>query len=259
MAESVIKMAGSGFSKSVRPVTAMIAGARMLMDLEDTKQAFVIFDAIDGPQSERNFQRYLNSPTGQKFIAEDFELEKLLNDHATLDSYPQGSLASSFLQFTAAENLDTAHLMTSARDAGMEILGLDKPRRSFISAGFAIHDLVHVLTGYGRDAVGEACVLAFTAEQMKLKGVGLFSHALALREQAANPKIPVLKIVNEARTMANESTWLPSVDFRSQFPMPLADVRQSLNIRTADLFTEHGFTSSTTDQSKQEIELSTAA
>ena len=35
------------------------------------------------------------------------------------------------------------------------------------------HDLWHVVTGYGRDELGELCLLGFTYAQTKNRGVGL--------------------------------------------------------------------------------------
>ena len=38
-----------------------------------------------------------------------------------------------------------------------------------------MHDLWHVVTGYGRDELGEACLLAFTYAQNKNRGVGFIA------------------------------------------------------------------------------------
>lgn len=251
--------ARSGFSKSVKPLTALVAGARMLKDLEDTKQAFVIFDAIDGPQTEKNFQKFLNSAAGKALIEENVDLKSLLTDRRGLEKHPIGSLASSFIEFTDAEHLDPEYLLSSAQTAGIKCLGLDGPRNAFMASGFVIHDLIHVLTGYGRDPVGEACVLAFTAEQMNLKGIGLFSHALAIREQIAKPNVPVLKIVAEARRMGREAIWLPSLDFRKYFYRSLKDVRSSLDLISPELFHKHGFAQSVKETPITETTLSSAA
>ena len=35
-----------------------------------------------------------------------------------------------------------------------------------------MHDLWHVTTGYGRDALGELSLLAFTYAQEKIEGIG---------------------------------------------------------------------------------------
>ena len=37
------------------------------------------------------------------------------------------------------------------------------------------HDLWHVLTGYGRDTFGEACLLAFSYAQTGNRGIGLIA------------------------------------------------------------------------------------
>jgi len=44
-----------------------------------------------------------------------------------------------------------------------------------------MHDLWHVATGYGRDLVGEASLLAFSYAQTRNRGVGLIVAVAGLR------------------------------------------------------------------------------
>lgn len=231
----------------------------MLKNLEDTKQAFIIFDAIDGPQTEKNFQRFIRTDAGLALTRDNSDLKDILTDRQKLRSNLDGSLAASFLQFTHDEHLDPEYLLSSAQTAGIDCLNLDAHRTAFMKSGFVVHDLLHVLTGYGRDPVGEACILAFTAEQMNLIGIGFFAKALALREKIANPERPIFKIVEEARKMARRATWIPSIDFRDKMHEPLEIIRQELKIEPAELFLKHGFAESVKIETTIKTEYSSAA
>ena len=49
-----------------------------------------------------------------------------------------------------------------------------------------LHDLWHVLTGYGRDPLGEVCLLAFTYAQTRLTGLGAIAFLGTFRIARAN-------------------------------------------------------------------------
>ena len=76
-------------------------------------------------------------------------------------------------------------------------------------------------------------MLAFTAEQFKLRGIGVFSHALAIREQARNPGLPVLAMLGEAKKIAREAVWVPEIDWRDYLGLPAQAARDALNIAGA--------------------------
>lgn len=218
------------FPLSIRPLRAMTAGVRLLLNKEDTKQMLVIFDSIDGPQNERNFIRYSNTETGRRMIEDGVDFSDLLLDAEWLRSFEEGTLGHAYRRFTDGENINAGDLAIAEQRAQARMLKVEPNRRRYIASGIALHDVWHVLTGFGRDALGEACVLAFTAEQVKTNGIGLFASALAVREQIMFPRIPVLKCVAEARALARRAAWLPEQDWRDVFTWPLPEARSRLKI-----------------------------
>ena len=228
-----------GFSDKIRPGAAFRAGLSLLRNINDTKQLFIIFDAIDGPQTEKNFQRFLATPDGAAMTRDRFSLAALLRDRTRLEATPPGSLGQAYLDFLCREKLDTDALAAAERDAGIATLGLEPARRAFMESGFAAHDIIHVISGYGRDPVGEACLLTHVGAQMNLKGVSLFAHALTLREQAASPHLPILKMAREAIANARAAHWLAGVDWRRQIDKSLDTVRTELFIDRPARYLEH--------------------
>lgn len=224
------------FSKSIKPLTAFVAGMRLLKDIEDTKQAFIIFDAIDGPQTERNFSRFQSLETGQKLIEENIDYTPLLLDRGYLSTLPSNSVAAAYLNFTNVEGLDAEHLSVAERDANISTLNLDAARRCFVASGFALHDIMHVITGYGRDPIGEACVIAFTAAQLDLKGLGLIARAVCFKEQLRRPDLAIMAAHTEAVRIARDANWLHGIDWRPIFHEPLDDARQRLGIARPKIY-----------------------
>ena len=225
-----------GFDTTSRPVNALLEGVKLLTNLEETHHFFKIFDSVDGKQNELNYQRYLASDIGAKMDREGVNFADILSDREYLQSFPVESLAHSYLQFLEQENLSLELLMNAENQAESSALTVDQSRRNFAASGIATHDLLHVVTGYHRDPIGEACLLAFTAEQFDLKGVGAFAHALAVREQIRFPKSRVLAFVKEAKKRAKECVWLAEVDWREQLQYPLENVRNNLKLRPPALY-----------------------
>lgn len=227
-------MLGTSFSSRRRPLTAVKAGIRFLRNVDDTRHFFEFTDAIDGPQNEKNFQRYLKTPCGNRMATEQIDFADLLSDRERLAAYPAGTLAHEYLKFLDDEDISLEGLMGAEEEAQASTLGLDPVRRRFMTGGIALHDMLHVLTGYGREPVGEACVLAFTAEQLELAGMGSIARVLALREQVAHLNIPVISLFDEARARARSmSVWYPIVDWRDYLGVSLDETRERLGIGPA--------------------------
>ena len=215
---------------------AMVSAVRFLCDFERTDHFFNFTNTVDGPQHERNYQRFLASPTGQALDAENVNFLNVLFDRQALERYPTGSLAMAYLEFLDTENISLKQLRASEEEGAASRTLLNTSRRNFISAGTANHDLLHVLTGYGRDALGEAMLLSLTAAALKLSGVGLIASAMVCREMLANPTMPVLAMANEARARGRKMVWLPEIDWRVILPLAISDARDRLQIMPADLY-----------------------
>jgi ubiquinone biosynthesis protein COQ4 len=96
---------------------------------------------------------------------------RVLDDHAALRAMGPGSLGWAYCDFMQAEGLTAQGLVDEA-----ERFLADRPRYNdrfqwYMNRLRDVHDLLHVLTGYGRDALGEACVLAFTYPQQPAPGI----------------------------------------------------------------------------------------
>lgn len=218
------------FAPGVRPIAAISAAAQFLMDVEQTHHVFRLTDALDNEQNERNYQRYIKTEMGAKLESDGFDLGAHLSDRTRMETYPSGSLGRAYIDFLDREELDLGMLLAAEEVAERAYSHLDEPRRKFISAGTANHDLLHVLTGYGREPLGEALLLTFTAQQFSLRGIAMLSHMMAMREWAQRPAMPILQLLGEAKTVAKKMIWIAEIDWREVLPLDLDEARASLNV-----------------------------
>ena len=240
MQEDVIDNHGSGrFAMTARPLAALASGARFLMNIQETSHFFRMTDAIDGAQNERNYQRFLQTRYGKRLDDENVRYAELLSDVARLAAYPEESLASAYLSFMDVENLGLELLMEAEQTAQASTLDLDPSRRIYMENGIVLHDIFHVVLGYGRDPVGEACLLAFTADQFKLRGISLLAHVWALREQARRPRQPIMGMLREAKEMSQHARWVADIDWREFIGRPPQEARDFLGLKKPRVYLAH--------------------
>src|SRR5262245_59091277 len=88
------------------------------------------------------------------------------------------------------------------------------------------HDLWHMITGYGRDLVGEACVLAVTYAQTKNRGIGAI---VAMAYWRAGRELRSARVaIREAYRRGKRAAWLPAADWEALLARPLREVREQL-------------------------------
>src|SRR6185295_17307919 len=112
------------------------------------------------------------------------ELAEILSDREFLARLPEGSVGRAYLHFTTTENISAQGLIEESRK-GHDDDGLDSahPYAWYGRRMRDIHDLWHVLTGYGRDALGEACVVGFSYAQTRGLGWALIAVGAAAKSR----------------------------------------------------------------------------
>jgi ubiquinone biosynthesis protein COQ4 len=90
-----------------------------------------------------------------------------------------------------------------------------------------MHDLWHVVSGYGRDLVGEASLLTFTFAQTWNPGVGFIAAVAYLRIG----DVPGARgLLREAFRRGRRAAWLPGEDWEALLALPLDEVRSRLRV-----------------------------
>ena len=202
----------------------------LMKDKEDTSLVFKIFESLPSKDFMARVRGLALSEQGEFLRRTEPSLPEILDDHATLRQTPKGSLAHAYCDFMESEGLSAAGLVEEAERLG-------RPKYPDLVEWFSersrdTHDLFHVLTGYGRDALGEQCVLLFTHGQSPSQGHLLIGYAGAanIKKMVWGSRAPVMGAVNEARRTGKGAPRMIEQSIRDLLAMPIEDVRAKLRI-----------------------------
>jgi len=212
----------------LRPLEA-IRATRILMETGDTRQVFVILQAMRGGSGRRNFRRFASSPAGRAILAERRDLLLVLTDHEGLSQLPEGSLGRAYLNFMRVEKLSAQGLVDASQNWESDMLSADI--QLFRARMRELHDVAHTVTGYGRDPLGELCLLAFMFRHQGNLGM-LMIVALAWRGLSASAR----KAVIEGWRNGKKAKWFPGQDWERLLTNPLEKVRRQLMIGSPTLY-----------------------
>ncbi len=215
----------------------LLAATRLFLNTQDTRQVALLEMAIGGYSNPQVFERFVNSETGQAVLRERRSLVRLLDDHDYLASLPANSLGRHYFDHMAHEGLTVQGLL-DATPAVSEFLSR-QPEAVGIFLNYAVrcaHDLHHVLSGYGRDEVGEACVVAMAYQHLKIRGyVPIFTLApFAIARQLRRLNIEthgLFAAIREAKRIGREAAWFPGLDIAAILAEDIDALRARLNIR----------------------------
>ncbi len=210
----------------------------LMRDKEDTSEVFKIFEALPSKNFMPRVRSLMLSDWGEKLRASEPNLPDILDDHAELRKTPKGSVAHAYCDFMEREGLTAAGLVAES-DA------LGRPKYNDLVQWFGdrsrdTHDLFHVLTGYGRDALGEQCVLLFTYGQSPSHGHLLIGYAGALniKKSLARSNAPVLGAARQAQRTGKGAPRLIEQSIRELLAMDLHEARAMLKIPEPSVYRE---------------------
>ncbi len=156
---------------------------------------------------------------GAKILAEERDLLAMLDDRDTLRSLDPGSLGATYAAFMDAEEI-SAEGLAEASELG-EPPHEDADLQRFVDRWRDMHDLHHVVTGYGRDLHGEAGVLAFSVAQTPTLGLG-FLVAMAYLNGDAEDR----RLIRQGLRRGRAARWLVDADWETLLSRPLSEVRE---------------------------------
>lgn len=226
---------GVYLGRRLQPLRALRAFRRLVANKEDTTQVFEIMESLTGRSIPWGLRKLLRSPGGARLAYRRTELNERLNDAAWLAQFAPGTVGAAYRAFMQSENLSAEGLAKQSRQVRAEI---EAPN---LYAWYGrrlrdIHDIWHVLTGYGRDALGEACVVSFSHAQTRSLGFLFIGLGAANQIRRVAPAIPARRTVIEAWRSGRRASWLPVQDYEALFAEPLTSARVRLGIRTPDVY-----------------------
>ncbi|WP_427968385.1 Coq4 family protein [Altererythrobacter sp.] len=223
----------SGF----RPFKAWRHFRKLIADKEDTEQVFHIIEALKGRKSYNKALDFVKSDAGQALIQRGNDLPGMLDDHARWADLPPNSVAQNYIRFMKREGLSAAGLVEESNKFKPASERPNDQLEWYFERLRDTHDLFHVLTGYGRDALGEGCLLGFSYEQNPSPGVLFIAYA-GNRElrKATKTKAPVLDALREGRRLGREAAQLAHQEVESLMHEDIDEARARLNLGRPEIY-----------------------
>ena len=233
---------------------------KLVEDKEDTEQVFHIIEATKGKKALRQAEDFVRSPDGQRFLRDEVDIPAMLDDHARWADLPENSVGKHYMRFMKREGLSAAGLVAESHAwAPPEDLPQDLAQWYFDRLRDT-HDLFHVLTGYGRDALGEACLLGFSFSQNHNYGILFIAYAAARQiKKVSGTRAPLYAAVREGQRLGKAAAKLAHMDVDAVMREDIDAVRARLGIGKPELYRESLRILEAEGNAQEDIALSGAA
>jgi ubiquinone biosynthesis protein COQ4 len=198
-------------------------------DNDDTTQVFKIVDALRGRSDLRNVERMRESAIGRAILAERRSMLGVLSDRERLRALPEGSLGRVYLAFMEREGL-SADGLADAAEQGYQRRSPNPNLRTFGDWARDSHDLWHVLTGYGRDPLGELCLLGVLYSQIRNPGTAFIALLGLTQAPAEYPGAPSIRAVLQGFWIGLRARWMIALDWEALLARPIEEVRSELRL-----------------------------
>ncbi|KCZ94588.1 Coq4 family protein [Hyphomonas johnsonii] len=220
-----------------RPIRAWKHMQNLIADKEDTEQVFHIIEALNGKSLQKNFREFAESKEGQALLAEKIHLPPRLDDHAWIRELPAGTVGRAYVDFMEREGLTAQGLVDESEKFSSALRDFDDDLNWFGNRLRDTHDLFHVLSGYGRDALGEASLLAFSHSQQPGLGI-IFISFMGTRQLLKHlPKeARVMDCFWEGKRNGAAASKIIREDIIALLHEPLDSARERLGIARPDAY-----------------------
>lgn len=221
-----------------RPLHAIVSVGRLILNKDDTRQVFEVVRAVTRGSIRDLFARFIATPYGRRVVSEPIEIEKILGDFPRLRAMAAGTLGRAYVDFMDEAGFTPQGLIDAADEAGVELK--DYPELQPFARAFrhleVNHDLWHVLTGYGRDPLGELCNLVFTNRQTGNPGLIWIIRTGLAAIKLERWRMPALAAAREAARMGESVDFLLQHDVEKLLERPLTDVRRELGFFKPEIY-----------------------
>ena len=218
----------------MKPLAAFKSMIRLVRNPTHTHEVFTIIRALSGSDLQAGLDRFKGTEFGEKVLRHRLQLRDSLKKPHLMATLPAGSLGREYQKFVQEENL-SADGLEKANDQSLRPEIMDPDLKLFAARQRDMHDLWHVVTGYGQDELGEACLLAFTYAQNKNRGVGFIAFVGCFK-LFAKYRFNASRAIIQGYRIGRDAAWLPGQDWERLLANDLNNVRDQLNIPMASSY-----------------------
>ena len=213
-----------------------------LFDDQQLDSAFELLQAMGG-DDHPTFQRLLDSADGPRLLREQPSLVNRLADREALAALPDGSLGRSYAEFAERNGIAAEAIVAANHEGYADSPALHPSHQWFFDRLNAMHDLWHVLTGYGTEGGGEALLVAFTCSAgVSNRGLRLVNRMIRWRA-TGEERGAVRAAMDEAARRGADSIDLIGAPYEELLSHPLEEVRIRLGITPLEISHPNGMPS----------------
>jgi ubiquinone biosynthesis protein COQ4 len=221
--------------KGVKPLQALRSMRALIANPDSTGEVFKIIQALKGGSITRAVARLESLPGGRELLRDKPDILPLLSDREALRAMPEGSVGRAYLKFVETQSLSADGLVAASEEVPRGE-GLNPEERWLGNRLRDIHDLQHVLCGYGRDTLGELCLLSFMVTQTPNRGIAFIIFMARRKARQATQLFSVDDCIEEGRRIGEAATWFATVKWEERLGEPLEQVRSELGILKPTLY-----------------------
>ncbi|MCR9096170.1 MAG: Coq4 family protein [bacterium] len=206
-------------------------------DPEAVAPAVQSFDALSlalGRGDATMLARMRATTLGRRLLDERHDALALVADRDRLRAMPEGSLGRTYCAFAEDNGLYPEHLAEEVRVARAETEGFvpdASPEVAYLHDRFRdLHDLWHVVTGYGTDMAGELAIVNFQAVQVGYRAMTISSWLQLIGIALRTGRFDVLVTGFRGRRRGRGADYLLAADWERLLPLPLEEVRRELGV-----------------------------
>ena len=174
------------------------------------------------------------SPLGRRLLEERPDVLALVADRDRLRSMPDGSLGREYCRFAEENGLHPEKLAADVREARAPTGGFvpnASPELAWLHDRYRdLHDLRHVLSGYGTDMAGEWGIIAFETRQVGYRSLALLTFLHMTWRVLTTGRFDLLRLWFEGRRRDARARFLLAQDWEALMPRPIEEVRRELGI-----------------------------
>ncbi len=182
----------------------------------------------EGDTFERSLDGFAATPAGARLVAERPDIFVILQDRQALRDGPVGSVGRRYAAFMDERGFDETYYRGEAV-AAAEREGRDTRHAWYRIRSGALHDLMHLVSGYDTDALGEACLMSFRYAQTRHPGLLAFVALMLVETLLFRGRVGV-GAVREAYRRGRVAARLEWAAWEELLALPLPDLRAALGL-----------------------------
>ena len=215
--------------KGVQPLQALRSVRALIANPDNTGEVFKIIQALKGGSINRAVERLRFTSEGRALLRDKPDILPVLSDREALRAMPEGSVGRAYLKFVESQSLSADGLVAASEEAPRGV-GLNPDERWLGNRLRDIHDLQHVMCGYGRDTLGELCLLSFMVTQTPNRGIAFIIFMARRQARQQTQLFSVDDCIAEGRRIGEGATWFATVKWEECLAEPLDRMRSELGI-----------------------------